>query len=214
MGLERRTVLFGEPVAATGDAERDALATAVKAIEAREGERRGWDQPARLFALHLAHIDSGAIELRVIPPRLWTGGHRNPADGLSAWAMRFPEPAAVEPLAFADSPDGFAGVAMMYEGWAAPDGTELSAQDRARRALGERTFKERADRVEVRMVTAVDINGHSYLLRRLRGRDAELATTAAGAESDVHDMAELRGRLPHALGRLAHAVRIGALTLV
>ncbi|MFF4821266.1 hypothetical protein ACFY2K_42565 [Kitasatospora sp. NPDC001309] len=213
MALERRKVLFGEPVEATGDAERDALATAVKAIEAREGERRGWDQPPRLFSLHLADIDSGAIELRIIPPRQWASGHRNPADDLAAWAMRYPAPGPVTPLAFADSPDGFAGIAMMYEGWAAPDDAKLSPEEEARRALGERTFTQRSDRVEVRMVTAVDINGHSYLLRRLRGREVELAVTAADPDSSVRNIGEARGKLPHAIGRIAHAVRTGALVL-
>ena len=213
MALERRRVLFSKPVEATGNAERDALATALTAIEAREGERRGWDQPPRLFSLHLAHIDSGAIELRVIPPRQWASGHPNPADDLAAWAMRFPAPGPVTPLAFADSPDGFAGIAMMYEGWTTPDDVEDSPEERARRARGERTYAERADRIEARMITAVDVNGHSYALRRLRGREVETATTAAGPAGTARNITDTRGRLPHAIGRIAHAVRTGALTL-
>ncbi|MDH6130358.1 hypothetical protein [Kitasatospora sp. GP82] len=211
MGLERRRVLFGEPERITGNAEQDALATALRAIEAREGERRGWDQPPRLFALHLADIDSGAIELRVVPPRLWAvPGHRNPADALAAFAARFPEPEAVGHLAFADSPGGFAGLAQMHEGWAAPDDAEESAEERARRAAGERTYKDRPDRLEVRLVIAVDINGHSYLLRRIRGGEAEMVSTAA---TDDRHISQARGRVPHALGRLVHAVRTGVLTL-
>ncbi|MFF8610885.1 hypothetical protein ACF06X_33805 [Streptomyces sp. NPDC015346] len=205
MRWERRKVLFHDPVNLTGDSERDALACALQAIEAREGERRGWDQPPRLWTLHLADIDTGAVELRVVPPREWAGTARNPADSLSSWALSFPEPGPVAPLRFADSGDGFAGVAFMTEGYTAPDDAPEDPEEMARRAAGERTFLTRPDRVEVRMITAVDINGHSYMLRRLRGRQPEIVATGdhEGAAGDS------RGRVPHALSRIAHAGRTG-----
>lgn len=209
MSFERRRVLFGEPTEITGDQERDALACALRAIEAREGERRGWDQPPRLWSLHLADMTSGAIELRVIPPRVWAGSARNPADGVLAWSMQYPDPGPVTVTRFADSGDGFAGMAMMHEGFSIPDDTEEDAAERQRRAAGERTYLTRPDRVEVRMITAVDVNGRTYLVRRLRGREPEIHASDAGENS----MGEMRGRLPHALGRIAHAVRTGALML-
>ncbi|MFF2082035.1 hypothetical protein ACFVXG_45590 [Kitasatospora sp. NPDC058162] len=210
--FEKRRVLFGEPVQITASPERNALVTALKAIEAREGERKGWDQPPRLFSLHLADIDSGAVELRVIPPRVWTRGRRNPADDLLAWAQQVPETGPVDYLAFADSPDGFAGLAFMVEAWAAPMDT-VTPEEAARRAAGERTFLDagREGRREARMVMAVDVNGHAYTLQRLRG-DAEPRVGTTGADPD-HLIEESRGRAPYALGRLVHAVRTGALRL-
>jgi hypothetical protein len=74
----RRQVLYGQWEKITGDAERDALIRALRAIEQREGERRGWDRPARLWSLYLADIDASAVELQEVPPRRWMTGAGNP----------------------------------------------------------------------------------------------------------------------------------------
>ncbi|MFJ5120968.1 hypothetical protein [Kitasatospora sp. NPDC088548] len=87
-------------------------------------------------------------------------------------------------LAFVGSPDGFAGLAFMVEAWAAPMDS-VTPEEEARRAAGERTFlqADREGRREARMFTAVDINGHAYILRRLQGEPApRLGMT--GADKD------------------------------
>jgi hypothetical protein len=204
MAAERKKILLGTWEDVTGDRERDALICAIRAVEAREGERRGWDQKPRLMALLLPEVDSEAVHIDVVPTRLWAGG-RNPVDGLISAATRVPvapPDRSGGPIAFADSPGGFAGLAFMTEGWTAPP-EATSAEEEARRAAGERTFAERPDRIEVRMVTCIDINGHLYQLNRIRDGKPEL---------DVTDNAPLSGvgRLVQALQRLTVAVHTGA----
>nr|MDT0660834.1 hypothetical protein [Micromonospora sp. DSM 115978] len=57
--VERVKILFGPWEQITGDRERDAMIGALRAVEVREGERRGWDRPPRLWTLHLADIRCG-----------------------------------------------------------------------------------------------------------------------------------------------------------
>lgn len=104
-------------------------------------------------------------------------------------------------LAFGDSPAGAAAAVLAYEGWTPPDGADVPADEAARRAAGERTYHARPDRVEARMLIAVDINARVYAVQRRRG-----------GQPDVRgpDGAQARGRIPWALGRLAAAMRAGA----
>jgi hypothetical protein len=200
--VEKKRVLLGEWEDVTGDRERDGLICAVRAIERREGERRGWDQPARLWTLHLADIDSDAVEIRPVPGQAWRRGRGNPVDDLLTVAVTLPEPPAELPaVRFADCGDGLAAVAFMYEAWAAPD-ESLTAEQRRRAEAGERVRAESPDRVEMRGVVVVDVNGQRYSLERLRDREPRLRVEGA-------DESEFRGRLFQALQRIVYAARRG-----
>ena len=204
--IERKRVLLGEWADVTGDGERDGLICALGAVERREGERRGWDQPPRLWTLHLAHIDSGAVEIRPVPGRAWRQGTRNPVEDLvmTAGQLAIP-PIDLQPLRFADAPDGIAAVALMSEGWTvAPE--HVTDAERRLRAAGHRTNATNPHRVEFRTVAAVDINGHGYVLTRLRGHDPEPVQLIDPATMHAPPPAG-PGRVPCSLFGLAHAAR-------
>ncbi|WP_331733551.1 hypothetical protein OG948_59835 (plasmid) [Embleya sp. NBC_00888] len=208
--MERRKVLFTSIEALTGDGERDALAAALLTAETREGERLGWDRQPTLWALHLPAMDIGVIELRVVPSRRWRGSEdRNPADVLAGWGLRQPVPESAPARRVADAPDGFAGIAFMYEAWSVPDAALDEAMEQSR-AAGERLFHERDDRIEVRQIVAVDINGNGYLVVRRRGAGPVLKVTDA---LEPHHRIELSGDLIDPLHRLVDAVRVGAVHL-
>ncbi|MCU1671057.1 MAG: hypothetical protein JWP40_3984 [Blastococcus sp.] len=194
---DRAKVVFAPPVSDTGDRDRDALLAALAAVEVREGERRGWDKHPRLMTLHLADIDSCAIGVRIVPTHIWRSGQRNPADDLMLRADKIPAPRTDPFRAFADSPDGFCGMAFMSEGWSVhPD--QYTPDQLARANAGERVNHTHPDRVECRFVTAVDINGRVYHVFRVRGEEPKTRTL----ETD-------KGRLPWALGRIASNLRDG-----
>lgn len=204
--IDKKRILLGPWQDVTGDRERNAMIMALRAVERREGERRGWDQPTQVWTLHLADMDTDVVEIRPVPTRAWRTGAANPVDDLIATAERQPPPDRTAPhMAYADAPDGLAAVAMMTEGWAVPD-TALTDDQRRRRAAGERVAVESPHRIETRMIHAADINGHGYGFNRFRGEeplpvdlidpDRMWAETGAGP-----------GRLIRALYCLAYAAR-------
>lgn len=169
--IERDRVLLGPWEDITGDRERDGLICALRAVERRLGERRGWDQPVRLWTLHLADIDSSAVEVRPVPTQAWRRGAANPVDDMVMAAGRMPvPPVELPPVKYADAPDGIAAVAMMTEAWTMPDDL-MTDEERAARAQGLRTIASNPHRVELRTIVAVDINGHGYTVNRMRGQD-------------------------------------------
>ncbi len=204
--IEKKTVLFGEWDDVTGDHERDGLICAIGAVERREGERLGWDKPARLWTLHLADIDLRAVEIRPVPLRVWRQGASNPVEDLVMSARRLTAPpTGLSTLAYADAPGGIAAAAFMTEGWTVPPEL-VTAQERAARAGGQRTHAASAHRIEVRTVTAVDINGHGYLLTRFRGREPEKIQLIEPAT--MHAPAnEGPGRVLRSLFSLAYTAR-------
>ncbi|MBM0203523.1 hypothetical protein JNW90_10655 [Micromonospora sp. STR1s_5] len=169
--IERDRVLLGPWEDVTGDRERDGLICALHAVERRLGERRGWDQPVRLWTLHLADIDNDAVEVRPVPAQAWQRGAPNPVDDMVMTAGQMPVPPIELPaMKYADAPDGIAGVALMTEGWAMPTDL-LTEEERAARAQGQRVIANNTNRVEIRTIVAVDINGHGYTLTRMRGQE-------------------------------------------
>lgn len=206
--VERKKIVVRDWRTFTGEPERDGLINAMRAIEAREGERLGWDKPARLYTVHLHDIDSGAVELRPIPGVVWRCGRDNPADDLMTLAYRLPPPPRDLPsMRFADAPDGIAAVAFMTEGWGA-NLDELSAEQLARNAAGQRVIHEMATRVEIRAITAVDINGYGYHVMRFRGQELRDEPTLFEPEQMWADGGDGPGQLVRTLYCLAVAARV------
>ncbi|MER5356607.1 hypothetical protein ABT093_40600 [Kitasatospora sp. NPDC002551] len=129
------------------------MATALAAIGHREGERRGWNRPARLFTAHLADLDTRSIELRVVPGRLWGAQVRSPTDAVVHTARQLPAvPPAVEHHSYADAP--VAGIAAMFEGWGRPADRKPAKYEQRSITQGRRVNHLAPDRVESRLVYA------------------------------------------------------------
>lgn len=206
---DKDRVLLGDWQDVTGDREQDGLICAMRAVEARLGERRGWDRAPTLFTMHLADIDTGAVEVRPVPPREWRVGLANPADDLTAISRRLPPPDRSMPtLAYADAPDGIAAVAFMFEAWAA-DEESLTDEQRTRQAAGERVLAEApaSQRVEARILVAVDINGHGFHIARRRGHPLEKNVILTSPDEMWAPAGDGPGRVIRALHRLAVAAR-------
>lgn len=203
---EKRTVLMpSKPLGLFQDDLADAMATALHAIEAREGERRGWDRPARLFTVHLEGVDSRSIELRMVPTRSWNGRDINPADALINVARNLPHPPDdLRRREYADSP--VAGAALMFEGWSRPNDRELTAYEQRAAELGLRVNHLAPDRIETRCVYGVDINQQQFHVFRPRGEDAQVYSNS---EPDGDGSTKGSGLIPHALNRIVHALREG-----
>ncbi|MGY3677375.1 hypothetical protein [Streptomyces sp. TE33382] len=203
---EKRTVLMpSKPLGLFQDDLADAMATALHAIEAREGERRGWDRPARLFTVHLESLDSRSIELRMVPTRSWNGRDINPADALINVARNLPHPPAdLRRREYADSP--VAGAALMFEGWARPNNREPTEYEQRAAELGMRVNHLAPDRVETRCVYGVDINQQQFHVFRTRGGEARVHSSS---EADADGSTKGSGRIPDALNRIVHALREG-----
>ncbi|MCM2431000.1 hypothetical protein [Streptomyces sp. RKAG337] len=203
---EKRTVLMPhKPLGLCEDKLADAMATALYAIEAREGERRGWDRPARLFTVHLADHSSRSIELRVIPARAWNSRDINPADALTSVARNLPQvPADLHRREYADSP--VAGAALMFEGWGRPGDREATEYERRAGEMGMRVNHLAPDRIESRCVYGVDINQQQIHVFRTRGEKARVYSSAVPGSDRP---ASGSGRIPDALNRIVHALREG-----
>ncbi|MFB7865512.1 hypothetical protein [Streptomyces sp. NPDC056069] len=203
---EQRTVLMpSKPLGVCEDDLADAMATALHAIEAREGERRGWDQPARLFTTHLVGIDSRSIELRVVPTRSWNSRDINPADAVINVARGLPRPPAdIQRREYADSP--VTGVALMFEGWGRPNNRKATEREQRAAAMGLRVNHLAPDRIETRCVYGVDINQQQFHVFRARGEEAKVYTSP---EPGLGTSAAQSGRIPSALNRIVHALREG-----
>jgi hypothetical protein len=196
---ERKTIrIIADPLQVTGDPDRDALISALSAIEENLGEDRGWDQHPVLMVLQLPAAGEPTVHAVLVPEPVWRAESGFPPDQLAAFALRYKVPAAGErgPVAFADSPGGLAAVAMMDEGYGLeqPTAAELAAA-----RAGERTFHQSPQRVELRYLRAVDINGLGYAVTRERGRPSRAAVDS-----------EPPTRTLRALSRLARAAYAGS----
>lgn len=202
---EKRTVLMpSKPLGLFQDDLTDAMATALHAIEAREGERRGWDRPARLFTVHLESVNSRSIELRMVPTRSWNGRDINPADALINIARNLPHPPAdLRRREYADSP--VAGAALMFEGWSRPNDRELTEYEQRAAKLGLRVNHLAPDRIETRCIYGVDINQQQFHVFRPRGEDAQVYSNSEPDGGSTKGS----GLIPHALNRIVHALREG-----
>lgn len=201
---EKRTVLMpSTPLNLCEDKMADAMATALAAIEEREGERRGWGKTARLFTVHLLDLDTRSIELRLVPARTWGALVLNPADALTHVARHLPAvPPGLERRPYADAP--VAGIAMMSEAWGRPADREPTGAEQHANAQGLRVNHLAPDRIESRLVYCVDINQEEFYVCRRRGEEPRVLSTAQRDQSTVG-----LGLVPSGLGRIAHALREG-----
>lgn len=175
-GFERKQIrLPKDREVFTGDPEMDLMVGALRALEHREGERRGWDQHAHLYLTYMLNDD--AMEVRIVPEKRWVHfDEGNPVDAVMRQAGAASYLALTEqeitpagkPLLFADSPDGLAGVALMVESWAASM-SDLTEEQERRMSWGERIIKDVPTRREIRQIFAADLNGNGYSVMRIRG---------------------------------------------
>jgi hypothetical protein len=157
----------------TGDRQRDALICALRAVERREGERRGWDQHPQMWTLHLPNPASETVEVRPVPAEVWKNGCANPADDVAVAAKRIGRPPLQPvPTSFADTPEHVAGVVMMVESWGVPQDL-LTEENKKAAAAGTRSIHTNAHRMELRSMVMADVNGHGYILTRVRGSEPE-----------------------------------------
>lgn len=208
MYVDPKRVVPGPWRDVTGDKQRDALICAMTALEGREGERRGWARQPTLWLMWLPVIDGQHVVVGRLTPLVWRAGNPNPVDDLLVTANRQPAPDPAMPrMSFGDTPDGIAAVAFMTEGWSAPLET-LTDEQRAARAAGKRVMHEAAHREEMRRITAVDINGHGYMIWRRRGQPLDPEVKL----SDPGDMwlpgGQGPGRLSRSLFCLARAALV------
>lgn len=209
MYMDRKMVIFATWRDVTGDRERDALICAMTGLEAREGERRGWDKAPSLWMMWLPDIDSRNVHVWLLPQIVWRRGNDNPVDDLKAVAAALPAPVADLPrMSFADAPNGLAAVAFMTESWTA-DMHTLTDEQRAQVQAGRRILHKAPQRRETRNVVAVDINGYGYMSSRVRGSAPdEQVHLFEPADMWLPDQQDGPGRLPRALYRLAQAARL------
>lgn len=215
------------PAVISGDPDRDTIAHLLLATEAGLHER-GWDQNPGLL---LIYVDGEHMRARPADPRIWARPGRSPGGALEQAARWLPKPRPpATPLPFADSGDGYAALVFHSEAWTLdrglnphsfPGQAELDG-------LQHGDIAKRADRVEMRMLYAVDINNRHYYLARQRDWEHPQITlfgtgpggTAAldwqhGMDapqpSQWQDASQLQGRVPPALERIQHAIRTGYL---
>lgn len=216
------------PTVISGDRDRDSVAVLLLACEAGIHER-GWDQDPDML---LVYVDGDYMRARTADRRLWNRpGAGSPGESLeraARWLPRAKPPAT--PLPFADSGDGYAALVFHSEAWTLDKrlhpGTFPSDADLADFRSGD--IAKRPDRVEMRMLYAVDINNRHYMLTRMRHWDHPRITlfgTGPGGTGSLdwqHGMdapepdqwqsgGTMQGRIPPALERIQNAIRTGVL---
>lgn len=149
-------------------------------LEKAEGalhRRHGWDGPPLFAALsYRPHRDR---KVKASPIPMPDG---KAAEHLAHMADAFDEghPAAVQAVRSLGVDSGFAGLALIFEGWAGerkpPDGLGVA---------------DMPDAFEVRLAVAVDCGGRLHMLGRKRG---------SAPVSDY--LRDIVGRVPHALRRM------------
>lgn len=190
-----------------GDSQTAVMAITVLNV-ARQAAEDGWDRPARLWTLRRdmppteladALAEAGALaQLMTVtrmPVEIAVGGGaelafvlRNLAKGIRTHWDGGPEP-------------DFVAWAVSYEAWmaTAPPG-DAQAMASVRADADAHRLHLRADRVEVRIVTAIDRAGTFYQAVHKRGAlEPELWLVQAGDEPTFE------GRIPEALATLMDA---------
>lgn len=207
------TYIAFKPREELGDHALDLLIGSMRALEEVEGEQKGWDLPPQLFLMHLIGRDGaeGGFYAQPVPHQLWFD-HREPGRGLQMLSWRYPPPEPDDPvISYLDSPGGVAAFAFVHEAWALYNPGTARAKEIA---AGRQRIATAADRVEVRCVTAADINGNGIFLTRQRG-EAEPSLMKPYTRADLRNKDETTGpgRIMPALYRLVNAARTGRLVI-
>lgn len=199
---ERRKILQGTPVQVTGDRERDALIAALLAIECRQGERRGWDQRPQLYTVHLEDADASFLTVRSVPAGQWQQAAPDVTDSLVLSTRNLPDPPASRSArSFADSPDGFAAVVFMAEAYKT---SRRGVGDPVR--AGDPDVLAAAAAIEIRTVSATDINGNVYTIERERDGEPTVHTETLAELLERAAANAAHPRVPPALARLTEAL--------
>lgn len=145
-----------------------ALATAVLEIESHVADR-GWDQPARLFAL----VDSSALAEHE-PGLAQEMGLDDSSTAYTAVEDDLPADRVLEDVLQSIAwPPTVLGCAAVVERLMLPPEAEAALPDEP--AEAERYAREHPDRQEVRIVAGVTRAGAAYCALRMRSHDEEMA---------------------------------------
>jgi hypothetical protein len=195
---DTKIVFIKDYIKLTGDPDKDLLISALAAAEIREGERKGWDKAPQVWELRLNK--PGQLSIMMMPDHLWHTGHQNPSDDLAQLASPLPDPPLDVPqLPLGTSLGGLAALAFMSEAWARNEkDAPVDVPEPPGRGDPYRLNEFHPNRIEVRTVCAVDINGVLYAVFRERGKKPAL---------EVCDIPGVRGQVPQSLHKLIYAIR-------
>ena len=130
--------------------------------------RNNWDEPAQLYWLELS---AGKVALQLFPidQSVFDMGHR-PTDVLAGLAR---EVAAQQDALRRAVPSGLIGLAFFCEAWAVTVAANAAEWDAAARAAAAGAVPQHPDRVEQRMIYAVERGGRRFLVSQNRGEPVE-----------------------------------------
>lgn len=164
------------------------------ALAANLADRRCWDEPAQLYWLRLAN---GKVQLELFPidQDIFDFGH--PAEILGEFAQAVEDNAAAFRRAI---PPSLVGVAFFCEAWT----VTYKTHDDARRAARHRITQppgEHPERVEQRVLIALERSGIRFCAGQTRGGEVETEFEHARTEDPKH-----AGRIPAVLAQLLNAI--------
>lgn len=130
--------------------------------------RSQWDEPAQLYWLELT---AGQVTMHLFPidQSVFDTGHR-PTDVLAGLAR---EVAAQQDALRRAVPSGLFGLAFFCEAWAVTVPANADEWDNAARAAAAGAVPQHPDRVEQRMLYAVERGGRRFLVSQDRGEPVE-----------------------------------------
>ena len=176
-----------------------ARTRAIQSVLAAEADTDwGWNQLPVLYRLHVLDGSPHLVNLG-IARHVWTSGDVQAV--LTGIALLM-EAGRFMPVP--DDPAGeLVGMAVRTEGWwveSHPD-RDPRGHERMNKMSGEGRLYQHPDRVEVRMVTAVDRHGVTYQVRHVRDGETEQLMMLPGRED-----LQLTGAVIEALDVMVHAL--------
>ncbi|MBF6333482.1 hypothetical protein [Nocardia transvalensis] len=171
---------------------RDAITAE---LERNLSDRAEWDEPPELYAVLL---EGGHPVLRRFPTSEGFFQVARPPAVLAALAETFETNS--ERLR-REAPADLIGLAFYFEGWSVADPLGLTTEQRQQLSADMRNHRvhARPDRVEARILCAVDRSGIRYSCRQLRGHDIDSIAYGPG------DGVCADGTIPDALDRMLQA---------
>ena len=167
-------------------------------LEAR-GER--WNEEPALYAVQLSDDrERIRIGLFPLPAAMWRGWDQT-VDALKMIADLLTVRTAD---ALRVLPGGVYAVGFRAEGWSVPECEPGTAQasENAADAMGGR-MAQRPDRIEVRFVSAVDVEGRTYIIEQVRGALPTRSIWRPGDPPERAQTGDVFGELRRILAALA-----------